>query len=344
MKIFGKPGNSPAPVFLIFLFFQFFLFLTGNVCAQAALRLELSQTNYIQYEPVYVMVSIRNYTAHSLVFGEAPGLKGKLDFEIETPDGRRSMAKLLDPKKPAPLTGTIIPPGGTRHLTFCLSAYYDLRQKGRYSIRAVLSHPQFQQEYESEAAYMSVVSGMPVWTTTVGIPDLLNSSAGQNPQEKKIQTRKYSIVSYFTGKTSVYALVIEDSSRVYAVRRIAFDMGGNLKPKCEIDYLSRINLLVSASPKVYVYYQYDPNGNLIKKQILIKTSTTPSLIVNHKTGSVMVAGGREARKDVDYEEIKDLPFFENVNPDMDAAFGPEDDDEDFGDEDDSSEDLSAKAK
>ena len=29
---------------------------------------------------------------------------------------------------------------------------------------------------------------------------------------------------------------------------------------------------------------------------------------------------------------------------MDAAFGPEDDDEDFGDEDDSSEDLSAKAK
>ena len=325
MKIFGKPGNSPAPVFLIFLFFQFFLFLTGNVCAQAALRLELSQTNYIQYEPVYVMVSIRNYTAHSLVFGEAPGLKGKLDFEIETPDGRRSMAK-------------------PRHLTFCLSAYYDLRQKGRYSIRAVLSHPQFQQEYESEAAYMSVVSGMPVWTTTVGIPDLLNSSAGQNPQEKKIQTRKYSIVSYFTGKTSVYALVIEDSSRVYAVRRIAFDMGGNLKPKCEIDYLSRINLLVSASPKVYAYYQYDPNGNLIKKQILIKTSTTPSLIVNHKTGSVMVAGGREARKDVDYEEIKDLPFFENVNPDMDAAFGPEDDDEDFGDEDDSSEDLSAKAK
>ena len=39
---------------------------------------------------------------------------------------------------------------------------------------------------------------------------------------------------------------------------------------------------------------------------------TPRLVVDPDTGIVKVVGGREARKDVDYEEIRDIQFLEDM--------------------------------
>ena len=103
-------------------------------------------------------------------------------------------------------------------------------------------------------------------------------------------------------------LIIEDKERIYLVRRIGLDLGGDLRPKCAVDDLSRLNILIAANPKVYAYYQYDVTGKLEKKEVRIKSDTTPRLVVNKDVGTVVLSGGRRARRDLDYEEIKDLPF------------------------------------
>lgn len=72
--------------------------------------------------------------------------------------------------------------------------------------------------------------------------------------------------------------------------------------------MSRLNIIAAASPKVYIYYQFDTSGKLEKRDVRIKTDTTPRLVVNRELGTVIVDGGRVARRDLDYEEIKELPF------------------------------------
>ena len=103
-------------------------------------------------------------------------------------------------------------------------------------------------------------------------------------------------------------LLIEDKDRIYLIRRLGVDLGSELAPQCAIDDLSRLNVLVPASPKVFAYFQFDVTGKLEKREVRIKTDTRPRLVANRDTGTVVLSGGRLARRDLDYEEIKELPF------------------------------------
>lgn len=298
--------------------------------AQVSMEIVPSQKSYLQYEPVFVTVAFRNFSAHPLTFGKSKGLQGKLYFDIRLNDPSRPKIFPIKSDKLPNIEGNIIPPGATIHLTFKLSQYYDLRRLGNYSITAVLAHPQLKTEYESTPKMISVVKGNKIWETTAGVPDFTQS--GNPDTTKKIKTRRYSIYSYFNGRNGIYALIIDDDNSVYAVKRIGFDMGPTLKPKCEVDLFSRIHIMIPASPKVFAYYRYNSDGTIDKKQIFIKTSTTPSLVVNHQNGSVTAVGGREARRDVDYEEIKDLPFMEKMDEDFKNDFQLDDTDEPEEDE------------
>ena len=210
--------------------------------------------------------------------------------------------------------GVILPAGGVQEFTFRLSDYYDMRSIGTYNIKAVISHDQIASSYQSNTVQCKVMEGIKIWgPVTVGVPDSgTGGSAGALPGEAKVKTRNYSIVSYFTGKVTAYALIIDDKDHIYFVHRIGFDLGPDLKPQCAVDFLSRLNILVAASPRVFAYYQFNTDGSLERKQVYIKTTTTPTLVLDKKNGIVMPAGGRVAGKDTDFEEIKDLPFTEDV--------------------------------
>lgn len=278
--------------------------LSFHASAQVALSVEISQLNYLQYEPVYLRITMRNVSGHPLAFGENEGLRGRLRFEINAP-GRNQFARLAGNEYPT-MRGVILQPGTSRIFTFNVSNYYNLKQLGNYSLRAILSHPQLKAEYGSNQVHFTVVKGLVQWESTVGVPKIGTQSRGS--QNETIETRKYSILSYNTGRAFFHALMIEDEERVYMVRKIALDLGRNLPPRCAIDDLSRLNIIAAASPKVYIYYQFDTNGKLEKRDVRIKTDTTPRLVVNKELGTVIVDGGRVARRDLDYEEIKDLPF------------------------------------
>ena len=65
----------------------------------------------------------------------------------------------------------------------------------------------------------------------------------------------------------------------------------------------------------------------------MKVDRAPRLVLDPDTGIVKVVGGREARKDVDYEEIRDIQFLEDMREpkgtmldeplDPDSIIGPE---------------------
>ena len=44
----------------------------------------------------------------------------------------------------------------------------------------------------------------------------------------------------------------------------------------------------------------------------MKTDTTPRLVSNRDMGTVLLAGGRRARPDQDYEEIQSLPYIKQA--------------------------------
>jgi len=279
----------------------FVLFPLLPVSAQIGLRIEVSQLHFLQYEPVYVKVTMRNFSGHPLAFGENAGLRGTLRFEINMPgSGRYIMPK---GKETPPLKGAILQSGATRVFTCNICRFYDLRRLGNYSVKAVISHPQLKSAYESNTVQFSVVKGNNIWQSVVGVPQYLLGK-----DKKTIPTRLYRVISYNTGDHFIYVLRIEDKEKVYLVRRLGLDLGKDLKPQCAVDDLSRLNLLIAASPKVFAFYQYDVSGKLEKKEIRIKSDSTPRLVVNRDVGTVILSGGRRARRDMDYEEIKDLPF------------------------------------
>lgn len=284
------------------------------ISAQVAMKLQLNQNVFLQFESVFAKVRFRNMSAHALAFGETKGLRGILRFDVYHTSGKGSVrVSPINPANMPSMVGVIIPAGSTHEAIFRISDYYDFREEGNYNIRAVLFHPQLKSGYQSDSLSFKVTAGRKVWgPVTVGVPDSGKGETYDPNIPKKIETRNYTIVSYFTGKVTFYALVIDDKNKTYLVKRIGFDLGPEMKPKCEIDFLSRLNIMVAASPTVFAYYQYNVDGILEKKQVYIKTNTTPTLVLDKATGVVMPAGGRLARKDRDYEEIKDLPFMEDM--------------------------------
>ena len=289
--------------------------------AQVAIVVKPVQLNYIQYESVFVRVAMRNLSAHPLAFGEALGLKGSLQFEIRRSDRNDpTFVRALKDAALPDMTGVILPPGGEKSYMFNLSKHYDLRSTGTYSVKAVLRHPQLTTAYQSKEAHFNIVRGSVIWSRTVGLPllddaiedDVVNADGTKEEKTRMIKTREYRILSYFTGTSNIYCLTLEDKDNLYMLRHIGYDLGPDLRPKCEIDFLSRLNVLLPASTKVYAYYQYNTDGKLENRQILIKTDKAPRLVLDPDTGIVRVVGGREARKDVDYEEIRDIQFLEEM--------------------------------
>ena len=333
--MFLKLRHVLAAVFAMFL-------IPMCVHAQVAIVVKPVQVNYLQYESIFVRVAMRNLSAHPLAFGESIGLKGSLQFEIRRSD-RNEPTFVRSPKDATlpDMTGVILPPGGEKSYMFNLSKHYDLRSVGRYSVKAVLRHPQMPSAYQSKEAHFNIVRGNVIWSRTVGLPLLddspeepvVNADGTKEEPHRMIQTRDYRILSYFTGASDIYCLTLEDKDNVYMIRHIGYDLGADLRPKCEIDFLSRLSVLLPASTKVYAYYQYNTDGKLENRKILMKDDKPPRLVLDPDTGIVKVVGGREARKDVDYEEIRDIQFLEDMRDpknslldeplDRDTIRGPE---------------------
>jgi len=274
-----------------------FIFFTSYVMsAQIALKLQLNRSQYLTYENIYAKLTLRNMSGRPLVFGNNPKFEGNLQFDIIGPNGIK--APLIN-KKQSPLLGKVIPPGVSEILVIQLSKMYKIRKDGEYVIKAIISHSQLSDKYQSNKLHFTITRGVTLWKRTVGIPTIESLN-----KDTKIESRNYKIISFYDGKDKVYCLVVEDEKYVYGVARIGYDIGAD-KPQCEVDRLSKIHILIQSSPEIFSYYVYDNGCRLENKKVYRKTNSTPTLRRNSEAGDIVVSGGEKALQGSDYQEINE---------------------------------------
>lgn len=262
------------------------------VHAQMGLDIDLNRTVYMQYEPVYACISLRNDSGRALVFGSDPRLQGFILFEIRDANGR------VVPKRPGAeisVTGLILGPGEVKRMVLPVNKYYNIDALGTYRINVYLSHSMLPSEYKSRDLKFQVAKGVDNWSRTVGIPDLTGKNAG------KAIPRTYTIRSLVEGSNRYYYLIVEDAQKVFGVMRIGRAIGQE-KFQAEIDMLSRIHLLMPVSPKVGHYLAFSIDGENIANEYRKTTSTIPSLLRDPVSGTVSLVGGEPARIGIDFKD------------------------------------------
>ncbi len=268
----------------------------ATLLANIALQVELNRKNYLQYEKVYAKLIMRNDSGHVLAFGENEKLRGSVSFEIS--DEFNNLIKRRKGQK-LDIIGTIIKPGETKQMIINLGKYYQTMPVGRYTIIAYIKHAQLPLEYQSNKGYFRIMNGHTIWTRSVGIPEFVKQN-----KDNKINSRSYKLKTMFDGTDEIIFLTVEDKKKIYAVSKVGYTIG-ETSPKCEIDLLSRLHLLIPVSAKVFSYFIFDVNGKLEKREVYKRTATIPILVRNQKNGTVIVAGGALARKNLDYHNNED---------------------------------------
>ena len=261
--------------------------------AQIGIDISLNRNLYMQYEPVYACVSLRNDTGKPLLFGKDPRFQGFVLFEIRDRDGR-----IVPQKKDVGIsvTGLIMRPGEVKRMVIPIHKYYELDKTGRYTVNAFVSHNLLPHEYESRTVNFRIEDGLKVWSRTVGLPNI-----DEDQKTPAHRTRTYTIKMLREGQTQHYYLVVEDDKYTYGVMRIGRQIGCE-KYSAEIDMLSRIHLLMPISPKIFHYLSFSIDGENIDNSYWKITSTIPMLYRDPTSGIVNRIGGEEARKGVDFRD------------------------------------------
>lgn len=277
------------------------LFAMSSLRAQIAVSMVLNRKGYVRYERVLAKVGFRNYSGRTLAFGANKSLHGSVRFVVTGPDGRRVKIRKGSFNF---MAGKILKPGATSEVVLPLSDMYDVSKAGSYSLHAVISHPSLPSAYKSNQTHFSVFNGIVVWKRSVGVPDVLNEHPGE-----KVKTRMVSILNFYDGLKKLYALKIEDDEYVYGVRRLQEDVDSAM-PTIEIDGLSKVHILIQISAKVFSYFVYDLNCNLITFERYKKDAgVNPRLLRNKDEGTVSIVGGVRAVNGRDYSEENPNPVF-----------------------------------
>ena len=282
------------------------MFAGLQLSAQITINIKPSHPDFMKYDAVRLRVYLKNYSSMPITFGQNERLRGNLDFIIYH-KGKKLITKL--PDKKTILSGLILKPGESKIFAINLADFYPLQENGDYVVTAILTHPKFTKRYRSNETTFRIGEGSKYWTRTFGVPDY----TGKRGFSEKIPTRTYNVKIFNNGVARIYFLIVEDDEKVYAVKRLGFDLGSEYRPELLVDSTARFHAMLHVNQKVFIYYRYDFNGKLEKRQVYMRTTTKPLLVVNPTNGSVLVDGGRVAVKDTDYEEIKDLPFMDYIH-------------------------------
>ena len=268
--------------------------------SQIGMRIVMNRKVYMQYEPVYACVSLRNNSGRALIFGKDPRLQGFIYFVITDHKGR-TIAKRSG--KEINTTGLVLKPGEVRDLVFSVNEFYELDNPGIYSINVCVAHNLLPKELKCRTdRTFRIETGVEVWSATVGVPDLSENSKSLAPAKE----RKYGVRVLTEHPYKHYYLFVEDNEMVYGVSRIGREVASE-KFKAEVDMLGRIHLLMPMSSKVFHYLTFSVDGMNTASSYWRTSDTIPTLYRDTKSGIVRRVGGVEAKRGVDYVDFKGTP-------------------------------------
>lgn len=279
------------------------LFVAGVMPAMAQLGLSvaLDRTSYVQYEPVFLTVTLRNYAGNTLEFGslgEGKGDQGWLRVQVINPRGD-TLPLLVSEFNPCRTLS--LAAGASRAVKFQLNPFFAISSSGTYQLQVRVGHIRLGSDYLSPKVNFRVDSPRIVkdynrreLVCTVGVP-------AADPLAT-IAARTCSLVS-FPGQTGeVCALKISDSNFVYSITRLGPMLRG-AQPQLEADSRSLVHVFMEVDSRMACHWVYDLSGNLKEKQYFqISPNNLPGLIRDPELGRVMVRGGTPAVEGIDFNE------------------------------------------
>jgi hypothetical protein len=260
-----------------------------SASAQVSISLKAEHRHYLRYEPVDVIVILRNYSGNTLTFSADEGpARGYLHFLIEDPNGKE--LRCTDASF-NPVDDLVLGAGATKQLRLSLNRAFGMQREGTYTISAQIGHARLPNDYRCEPLSIDVREGLPVITRNVGLPTGSAAAA--------IKGITVSLLLFHDGERELYCLRAEDDKAVYGTVRLGPKIAGS-RPQMDADAASDIHVLVQVQPRLFIYAVYvlsETGVRLRQRQFLKPDESGPRL--TRAPGYLKIAGGVPAREGVD---------------------------------------------
>jgi hypothetical protein len=247
--------------------------------AQAQLTVQARMTRgvFLLYEPLRVLVTVRNISGRPVQLDEVEG-RHWLDFTATFEDGR----EVLCLARLQPEGAVTIPPSQAITRTVDLLPLYDLRTRGDYRMQAAVNNGGMRTL--SAPLRFNIIQGRETWAQTVGLP-----SSEDQPEEY----RTFSLQTRRDGQSDHLYVCVRDNKKgiVYGL----LEMGPYIplgEPSVRFDKEACLHLLYQSSPRAFGYVRVDPSARVLDRAVYTDYSSKPELVSNME-GTVTVRGGEK---------------------------------------------------
>lgn len=262
----------------------------SSAFAQIGIALRADHTRFLRFEPIELVIVLRNYSGNTLVFGSGDRKEsGYIDFIVDS--HTETPVPKLD-RHANPAENLILGAGETRELSLAVNRIFNMQRDGSYTIKARVGHPRLSHDYESNSVTVDVQEGLPVVSRIVGMPTAKAS--------EPIRSVTVSLWLFEDENGSLYCLRAEDEKYVYGTIRLGPEIAGGT-PELDADAASDIHVLFQTRPRLYSYSVFSIVGYSLKQRVqryYVSENGAPHL--SRMPGCLKVVGGRLAVEGVDY--------------------------------------------
>lgn len=278
------------------------MFSLGAASAQVTVEVTQEQQQFLEGESLPVAVRITNRSGQPLHLGKEADW---LTFSIQSREG-----SVVSKAGEAPVAGEFLLESskvGIKRLD--LLPYFTLSQPGRYSIVATAHINEWGQDITSRPCNFDIIEGAKLWEQEVGVPQ---GGAAGAPEVRKYILQQ---ANYLRGHLRLYLRVTDAYGRALRVVAIGGMVSFGRPDPPQVDRHSNLHVLYQNGPSSFSYTVFNPNGELVKRQVYDYVNSHPRLFANDE-GEIAIKGG--ARR----VTANDVPP-PNSDDDDDTAAGPE---------------------
>ena len=250
----------------------------ASASAQISVEVTLDQQQFLEGESLPAAVRVTNRSGQPLHLGTEPDW---LTFTIESRDGL--VASKIDE---VPVLGEFdLDSSKVAIKRVDLAPYFTLTHRGHYSIIANVHVKQWAQDITSPPKSFDVIEGAKMWEQEVGVPQTTATGAPE--------VRKYILqqVNYIKGQLRLYLRVTDAYGRAIRVVPIGPLVSFGRPEPPQIDNLSNLHVLYQNGPFSFNYTVFNPDGELITRQVHDVSTNRPHLFATGD-GAIVVKGGK----------------------------------------------------
>lgn len=252
------------------------LFLAAPAWAQINLKLDFNRDRFLLYESMVATVEVSSYAAGEVKLEDEESTPW-LRFDIARPNGEH-----IGMVGPGYLAGAVtLTRGQGIRKSVDVVQYYQVREPGKYRIRALVKVAGYNGTFASAEKVIDVASGRQLLTRTAGVKD----------DTGKESIRVYSVMELLLPPHSwLYARVEDQSSGViYGVIPLG-EWVTFSAPLGETDKDGNLHVLHQSQPRQYHYSVITPKASVLKREMYSNYNSVPGF-KRAEDGQIKVVGG-----------------------------------------------------